>query len=239
MEVKFGKLRSSNNFFAAPVSKTGEDELWNFEDNKQNQNQEKQEQNEKKSGIRLNDYDSNLLSNSAYQTMPDEAFKMELRINALEEIINKINNEIETLENLGYDIQLNALKERKSKLENELAELSERYEKLGFGSKISGQIASAVNSASSQKSSILGKLNALLNFLFSRMSKKFDCTQKMNLALTSLDKINLNIDELVKMQAPYGETFNRYEKLTIYLNQANLLHSQISKNLNSLSKKKA
>ena len=57
----------------------------------------------------------------------------------------------------------------------------------------------------------------------------------MKEALEKLSDINANVDELITMQVPYGETINRYEKLTAYLGKANMLHSRISKNLKEMT----
>ena len=50
--------------------------------------------------------------------------------------------------------------------------------------------------------------------------------------LGKLDKINKSVDELVKMQVPFGEQEVRYEKLVNHLSRAGALHSQIMKELN-------
>ena len=44
-----------------------------------------------------------------------------------------------------------------------------------------------------------------------------------------LETLNKNVDELVTMQMPYGEADERYDRLTNYLNRANVIHFQISK----------
>jgi hypothetical protein len=50
-------------------------------------------------------------------------------------------------------------------------------------------------------------------------------------SLEQLSQISKSVDELVDMNVPYGEKGQSYEKLTEYLNQANLIHSKISKSL--------
>lgn len=238
MDVKFGKVRSNSNFFAKPFCNINGDDFLDLNQNSQGFSQKEKEEQQASSPSRLNDYDSNLLSSSAYQSMPDEAFQMEHRINILEENLRKIINEVETLENLGYDIQIENLKERKYKIEEELTELNKQYISLGFGSKISGQIASAVNSAKSRKNSISYIFFEVFNNVLSKISKKFGYNQKMHEALDNLDNINSSIDELIRLQSPYGEKIDRYEKLTVYLNQANLLHSRIAKNMKTLTNQK-
>ena len=54
----------------------------------------------------------------------------------------------------------------------------------------------------------------------------------MSDSLDSLASINKNVDELMKIRAPYRETVHNYEILTEYLYKANKIHSQISKSMN-------
>ena len=238
MDVKFGKIKPSNNFFNdLSVSDSDENFFTSLPNVKKHESHT--------SGNRINDYDSNILENNAYQALSDEIFKIEHKMNTMEESLSKINNEIATLEGLGYDIQINELKNRKQKIEQELAELNKKYSSLGLGSKISGQISSAVNLASNkfgsiEKNNVFSKVKDFLSKkVLAKLSKKIDYTQTMKEALDNLSNINLSVDELIKMQVPYGENLNRYEKLTAYLNKANIIHSQISKNINTTSIKKA
>ncbi len=60
----------------------------------------------------------------------------------------------------------------------------------------------------------------------------------MKEALENLSSINTSVDELVNLQIPYGKKIERYEKLTAYLNKANVIHAQITKNMNEIAKKK-
>ena len=56
----------------------------------------------------------------------------------------------------------------------------------------------------------------------------------MSDSLETLTSINANVDELIAMKVPYGETKANYEKLTNYLYRANRIHSQINKRLQKL-----
>jgi len=46
--------------------------------------------------------------------------------------------------------------------------------------------------------------------------------------LIKLENINKNVDSLVSMQTPYGETSEKYDQLLQYLNTANSIQYQIS-----------
>lgn len=238
MEIKFGKVKTSNNMFAAASINSMEGNFFasNSDSKREKENQKKQSN--PTPSHRINDYDSNILQNCAYQGISDELFKMEHKIGLLEQLLSKINTEIETLESLGYDIQVYNLKERKQKIEQELIELNQKYSELGLSAKLSGHIATAVN-ISNKKMSVFLKIRKFFSKeVLSRISKKFNYKQLINEALGSLSNINDNIDELIKIQTPYGENITRYEKLTAYLNKANTLHMQINKNVNEMAKKK-
>lgn len=237
MDVKFGKIKPSNNFFLESSTQNSDE---NFFVTKSQQKPEQPPIRTNETLSRINDYDSNILENNAYLVLSDEVLKYEHKINLLEITLLKINNEIDALNSLGYSNQIAELEERKRKIENELKELNKKYQELDLGTRLSGQITSAIDFTSNKKFSSIQNLKKFVSKnILSKISKKFDYSQSMKEALEKLSNINLSVDELIKMQVPYGETLERYEKLTAYLNKANVIHSQISKNINSTKKKEA
>lgn len=233
MDVKFGKIRpnSSTNIFATPIISDSEE---NFFATNSDAGSSKQKQEQQTAIGRINDYDSTILENNAYQVLPDEALKLEHKINMLEESLSKVNIEITAIDGYGYDIQINELRNRKQKIEEELKLLNKKYTDMGFSSKISGHIASVVNLASNGKNKTIDKTKDFISKkILAKLSKKMGYSQSMKEALESLSNINSSVDELIQLQTPYGETLDRYEKLTAYLNKANIIHSQIAKNINT------
>jgi hypothetical protein len=234
MEVKFGKIKPSNNIFIVSSANGRDGNFFasNQDSNKENNNQQKHD-----SGGRINDYDSTILEDNAYKEMPDEMFKLEHKIGILENSLSKLNSEIEALESFGYVIQLTALKERRLKLQQEIVQLNEDYARLGFSAKLSGQITSAVNFTAKRKRGFFSKMKELFSTkVLAKISHKFNCSQFMKEALSNLSSINSSVDELINIKIPYGETVTRYEKLTAYLNKANVIHSQISRTVSSIAK---
>ena len=151
----------------------------------------------------------------------------------LEKLLSKLDNQIDALESLGYVIQISDLKERKKKIEDELAELNKEYAQMGLSTKISGQIASAIGFKSKGGNTRFFRVKEFISKkILAKMSKKIGHSQVMKEALGKLSSINSNVDELIHLQVPYGETITRYEKLTAYLNRANVIHSQISRSMN-------
>lgn len=206
-----------------------------FAANSKPNNENQSKQTTSSNPTRINDFDSKILENNAYQTIPDDMLKIEHRIGILENSLAKINNEIEAFETFGDNVQVSELKIRKEIVENELIEANKKYSELGLGAKISGQIASAVKFTSGKKTSALSKTKEFIKKkILAKISKKFDYSQNMKESLDTLFSINSNVDELITLKIPYGETASRYDKLTAYLNRANVIHSNISKNLKEM-----
>lgn len=237
MDVKFGKIKPNNSNIFMPSLSTNSDA--NFFATKPEIKQDNKNETIVQ-GSRINDFDSNILENNAYQNISDEMFKIEHKMEMLEQSLFKIDEEIDALQSLGYNDQIIDLIERKRKIKEELSELNKKYCESGLSAKLSGQIASAVSFSSDKKTNNFSKIkNFISRKILSKISKKFNYNQNMKDALEKLSNINSSVDELVKLQVPYGETIKRYEKLTAYLNKANVIHSQMTKNMNSFSKKKA
>lgn len=235
MDVKFGKIKPSHTSFFIQTPQTSEAENF-FAKGADSQKPKVQEN--PTIGSRLNDYDSNILENNAYHDMPDEMFKLEHKISLLEQSLVQINTEIEALESLGAQVQVSDLKERRRKITEELKELNTKYCKLGVSSNISGHIASVVNFTSNKKFENFDKVkNFIEKNILAKVSKKFNQNLTMKDALDKLSSINLSVDELVNMQVPYGENLTRYEKLSAYLNKANVIHAKIAHDMKDSTKK--
>lgn len=232
MSMEFGKLKF-NNIILTSLSNRSDANF--FESNSRQSKQE--EKPPQTSGTRLNDYDSNILENNAYMAISDEMLKIEHRIDILEKMLSKLNTEIDVLQSFGYMVQITDLKHRREKIQDELAELNEAYDNLGLSAKISNQIASAMSFTSNKKSTIFSKFKAFVAvYVLAKISKKFNYSRIMKDLLSKLTNINSSVDELVTMKVPYGEKVSRYEKLTAYLNRANVIHAQISKDMKDITK---
>lgn len=68
-------------------------------------------------------------------------------------------------------------------------------------------------------------------YILAKVSRKFNSLVQMSDSLESLANINKNVDELMKIRAPYREAVQNYAILTEYLYKANKIHSQISKSM--------
>jgi len=225
MDIKTDKHKLDNFFVSSSTNRSDE----NFFASVTNI-----EAKEKKQSVstRMNDFDSSILENNAYQVLPDEMLKIEHKISLLENSLTKISVEANAMNGFAESSQIKENEERKKLVEKELADLKKKYSELGITAKISGQITSVVNFTSAKKNSVLSKTKDFLaNKVLAKISKNFHHSQEMKATLEKLSSINANVDELITMQVPYGETISRYERLTAYLNKANVIHSQISKDL--------
>lgn len=174
---------------------------------------------------RINDYDLNILNDNSFKDLDDKALKMEYLITEKEEKLSTINNKIKGLEILGKLLDVMELKIQAKKLENEIADLKHEYAKQNLTDRINAKIVIPKRKISPLK--VIARF--LTRHVFSKISKKFKSIADVGDSLDTLMSINENVDELIAMKIPYGETKANYEKLTSYLYKANRIHSQISK----------
>lgn len=185
------------------------------------------------SNKRLNDYDLNILNDNSFKDLDDKTLKLECLIAEKEETLENLNNKIKGAELLGKLLDVMDLKIQAKQIENELADLKEQYSKRNVAEKITDVITSSKKNK--QKLSPIHRLARFVSRkIIARMSKKVKSILDLSDSLDTLTSINENVDELIAMKVPYGETKANYEKLTNYLYRANRIHSQINKKMQSL-----
>jgi len=182
------------------------------------------------SHARLNDLDSTILENEAYQNLDDEVFKTEYKINRLEAELKSVNEEIERAKSIKDFQRADILIMRRRAIESQLKNLNEKYGKSNIATKLSGGITSMMHRKPNIVTNTAKKcINFMSNKILPKISKKYDSGMTIKSALTKLETLNKNVDEIVTTQAPYGEAEDRYEMLSEYLNSANVIHYNISK----------
>ncbi|MBR1754556.1 hypothetical protein IJ732_06945 [bacterium] len=229
MDVKVNKINLNDNFFVKEANQKSEA---NFNENnfeQQNNKKKRRPPNKNADNIRINDYDQNILESFAYKDLTDEVLKLECTITALENKLLKLNSEIETLEGLNSDILLSDLKFKRDLTEKNLKKLKIQYENISISTGISSHIAGFLSKLGKQNV-FLACSDFILRHILPKCSKKFKYSVMVKDALNSLYSINSHVDELIKMQSPYGEAETKYEQLTAFINRANYLHSQIIAN---------
>ena len=181
------------------------------------------------SHTRLNALDSTLLEAEAYQNIDDENFKVEYKIGRLENAIKSIDKEIANAKAINDLQKVDVLMMRKHSLQAELKVLNEYYGESDVTTKLSGELTSMLTFKPSIISHVFNKCTEFVSEkVLPKISKSFNSGQNIKVALSKLETLNKNVDELVTMQMPYGEADERYDRLTNYLNRANVIHFQIS-----------
>lgn len=181
---------------------------------------------------RLNDYDLNILNDNSFKDLDDKTLKLECLIAEKEQTLDNLNSKIKGAELLGKLLDVMDLKIRAKQIENELVQLKEEYSKRNITEKFTDVIT-----PKKQKTK-LSPIHRLARFvsrkIIAKLSKKFKSILDLSDSLETLESINENVDELIAMKVPYGETKANYEKLTNYLYHANRIHSQINKKMQKL-----
>ena len=182
---------------------------------------------------RLNDYDLNILNDKTLKETDDESLRLEILIHEKEEALEKLNEKIKGRELLGKLLDVMELKLQAKQLENELKELKEEFAKNNFKMRLKTQ----KKAKAKKRIPILIRIQRFISRkIFAKISKKFRSIADLGDSLDTLESINENVDELIAMKVPYGETKANYEKLTAYLYRANRIHSEIAKKMNKVQK---
>lgn len=180
--------------------------------------------------IRLNAMDSTLLENEAYNDIEDENFKAEYRISNLEKRIKILDSDIKNAQNINDLQKVDVLTMRKHALQKELHELQEKYGSADITTKLSEDISNILSAKPTAITQVFSKFRDFISHnILSKISKNFNHNQDVKMALAKLKTLNKNVDELINMQTPYGEADEWYDKLSDYLNTANVINFQISK----------
>lgn len=184
--------------------------------------------------MKLNDYDLNILNNNSLKEIDDESLKIKLLITEKEDELSALQNKIKGLEVLGKLLDVMELKIQAKNLEKEITDLKEQYTKRNITEKLSDTITGTAIKPKTKTPVLIRLQKFLTRKLLPRVSKKFQSIKDLSDSLETLSSINQNVDELIQMKVPYGETAKNYEKLTAYLYRANKIHSQINRKMQKI-----
>lgn len=182
---------------------------------------------------RLNDYDFNLLKEDAYKDVSDDLFKLEYKISRIEEEIKSVDSQFElAMEIQDYNLT-EELNERKKILQEDLESLVAIYNDKSLSARISDKI---LNLFGDKVKKLLLNINKktlnLSEVILSKLPKQFSSAIELKKSLLKLENLNKSVDELMSLNIPYGENFNKYEQLSKYIIKANSIQSEISKYMN-------
>ncbi len=178
---------------------------------------------------RLNGYDSAILNKTKYDEAETEDLSLEYRIKEKESIIKDLDSKIKVTDNYGTQNEALGLKAKKQRITEELNTLRKQQM---YGGRVLGEKSQAYHETFKQKMPIIYKIQSFISRqILAKVSKKVNSVVTLSDSLEQLSEISKSVDDLVDMNVPYGEKVQNYEKLTEYLNQANMIHSKISKSL--------
>lgn len=179
---------------------------------------------------RLNGYDSAILNQTNFGSAEEnEELSIDYRIKEKEALVKDLDAKIKVADNYGTQNEALGLKAKKQRIMQELDVL--RKQQL-YGGRVLGENNKVFHDEFKQKMPVIYKVQSFISRqILAKVSKKVNSVVTLSDSLEQLSQISKSVDELVDMNVPYGEKVQNYEKLTEYLNQANMIHSKISKSM--------
>lgn len=178
---------------------------------------------------RLNGYDSAILNKTKYDEAESEDLSIEYRIKEKESIIKDLDSKIKTADIYGTQNEALGLKAKRQRILQELDTLRKQQM---YGGRVLGEKKQLTHNTFKEKMPVIYKVQEFVSRqILARVSKKINSVVTLTDSLEQLSEISKSVDELIDINVPYGEKVQNYEKLTEYLNQANVIHSKITKSL--------
>ena len=227
-DKKYDSIEGENRSPFAPV----------FSENffKENQNVEEEEKKPLKPIMqkRLNDFDGNILRESAVFNFDDKDISIEEKVKVAQELLQSYKEKIAIIEMYGTSPVKNKLISQKEDLEVILGNLNKELQNSSsFGENISLKI-------DKEKRILMDKIRTFGD-AYRRVVKPYEFLHKffpklyqthlLKDSLKKLRKINSLINELAQNQTPYGEGDMKYQSIIAYLSSASSLHSKLRKQI--------
>ena len=179
---------------------------------------------------RINGYDSTILNNTDFDRDATEELSIDYRIKEKEAVLKDLNDKIKVADNYGTQNEALSLKAKRQRIMQELDSLRKQQM---YGGRVLGK--KFTHQTFKQKMPVIYKIQEFISRnILSKVSKKVKSVVTLTDSLEQLSQISKSVDELIDLNVPYGEKMQNYEKLTGYLNQANKIHSKISKSLGKI-----
>lgn len=179
---------------------------------------------------RLNDYDFNLLKEDAYKDVSNDVLKLEYKINKTEEEIKALDLKINAANDIG-DIQLASdLTNRQNLLKDDYEALLAMYNDKSISAKISDKISNLLGGKfKNEINAFQNSLDNISKVILTRMPKSFTNVIELKKSLSKLENINRSVDELISLNIPYGEQYDKYSQLSKYIIKANSIQAELSR----------
>ena len=183
---------------------------------------------------RLNDFDGNILRESAVFNFDDKDISVEEKVRVAQELLQSYKEKISIIEMYGTSPIKNKLIAQKEDLEVILGNLNKELKNSSpFGENISLKI-------DKEKRILMDKIKEFGAF-YKKIVKPYDFLHKyfpklyqthlLKDSLKKLRKINNLVNELAQNQTPYGEGDIKYQSIIAYLSSASSLHSKLKKQI--------
>lgn len=179
---------------------------------------------------RLNDYDFNLLKEDAYKDVSDDLFKLEYKISKMEESLKSVEAQIQAARDIhDYDL-IDELVVRMISIKQEYDELIEIYNEKSISTRISGGIMNLFGENFKNKINLFkSQFDGISEKIIAKMPKQVSSILELKKTLNKLENINRSVNELMTMNMPYGENYNKYDQLSKYIIKANSIQGEISR----------
>ncbi len=179
---------------------------------------------------RLNDYDSNLLEEDAYKDVQDDLFKLEYKISRTEKEIQNFEKQIQVAKDIKDSILIGELEARKKILEAELEGLIIGYNNKSISAKVTDKFFNLFKLRQRKQKTIFNNnFSNISDFILSKMPKRILSIFELKKSLEKLENLNNSVDELMSMNIPYGENYNKYDQLSKYIIKANSIQADINR----------
>ena len=179
---------------------------------------------------RLNDYDFNLLKEDAYKDVSDDLFKLEYKISRTENDIKNFEMQIQSAKEIGDYSLIEDLTNRKKLLEEDYEALLAMYNEKSLSARISDKILGLFGNKIRNEFNIFHqKFITVSESIIEKMPKQLSSIFELKKSLLKLENLNKSVDELISMNIPYGENYNKYEQLSKYIIKANSLQAELSR----------
>ncbi|MCQ2743459.1 MAG: hypothetical protein MJ230_01505 [bacterium] len=178
----------------------------------------------------LNDYDYNIMQKGAYKDIPDNALKIEYQISETEKNITDIETQIDLAREMADYDKYQELQGKLIILKENYKNLLSSYNEQALSAKISTSVFNVYDKIIGSNFLKLKNLSGnIYEKLLALLPDKFGSIVKIKKSLSALENINKSVDNLVSMDIPYGESIDKYKKLSKYIIKANSIQSDISK----------
>lgn len=181
---------------------------------------------------RLNDTDSNILEESADKSLNDNPFRVELKIGKTENELQKIKEKIELFKILDLDLnkqQYQEYQEKEKALQKQLDTEKQEYKNLGLSYRITMVFSEVYVKSKEIILTAREKTNDACEKLLPPLRKN----DNINSELKKFDILQKNIFEITsKKSNPFGENENNLQNLVAYINRANQVSRNLSKQVN-------